>query len=91
MVAPLWLLSFDLLSMLSSSCAFVPLLPSFLSSSFASRAADEWFSKGKLLPLYVCSLLQLPVAIVDLALVPTARVMASVLLCPFLSFKAKEF
>lgn len=67
-----------------SSPSLISLLPP-VSFSFASWAADEWFSKGKLLPLYVCTLLQLLVAIVDVALVSTARVMASVLHCAHFS------
>lgn len=47
-----------------SSPSLVPLLPPVF-FPFASWAADEWFSKGKLLLLHVCTLLQLPVAVVD--------------------------
>lgn len=55
-----------------SSPSLLSLLPPAF-FPFASWAADEWFSKGKLLPLYDCTLLHLPVE--------TAGAAASVLTC----------
>lgn len=66
-MAQSWLLSFDLLSVLSGPhvLLFLSIPCSSPPSCLLSWAADEWFSKGKLLLLHDCTLLQLPVAIVD--------------------------
>lgn len=70
------------------SPSLIPLLPPVF-FPFASWAADEWFSKGKLLLLYVCTLLQLPVAIVDEATAETARPTASGLTCTLFCHHSK--
>lgn len=66
-MAQSWLLSLDLLSVLSGPHVLLFLsIPRFSPPScLLSWAADEWFSRGKLLLLHHCTLLQLPVAIVD--------------------------